>query len=131
MPKTFETHFTHKEKPPQQARDKEKSPEQIKEEQSLELIREIKETKERMEKEGKTVEGYQKIIELIQKIKEIYEEKPEITSWEEIERLEEIFSKDFEKSIYHPTFSPSGKEIIVREGFGGLRIYKIIGKKRK
>jgi len=32
MPKTFETHFTHKEKTPQQARDKEKSPEQIKEE---------------------------------------------------------------------------------------------------
>ena len=76
-----------------------------------------------MEKEGKTVEGYQKIIELIQKIKEIYEEKPEITSWEEIERLEEIFSKDFEKSIYHPTFSPSGKEIMVKEGIGGLRIY--------
>ena len=50
MPKTFETHFTHKEKPPQQARDKEKSPEQIKEEQSLELIREKRKPKREWKK---------------------------------------------------------------------------------
>jgi hypothetical protein len=67
MSESFEQHFA--ETP------EEKSPEQIKEEKALELARKIKEIQERMEKEGKTIEGYQEIIELAQKIQKIYEEK--------------------------------------------------------
>ena len=66
MPEAFETHFAQKE---------EESPEKIKEKKGLELAREIKKIKKRMEKEGKTIEGYQRIIELIQEIEELYEEK--------------------------------------------------------
>jgi len=69
MPEAFETHFA------QRKEEKEESPEQIKEEEALKLAREIKEIQERMEKEGKTIEGYQRIIELTQKIKELFEEK--------------------------------------------------------
>ena len=68
MPKSFEQHFAQKE-------EKSKSPEQIKEEKALELAEEIKEIAERMAKEGKTIEGYQRISELVQEIEELYEEK--------------------------------------------------------
>jgi ABC-type lipoprotein release transport system permease subunit len=40
-----------------------------------EKIEEMEDIVTRMEKEGKTAEGYQRIIELIQKIEELYEEK--------------------------------------------------------
>jgi len=75
MPQSFEQHFA-------QQPEKEKSPEQIKEEKALLLAEEIKEIQERMEKEGKTIEGYQRIIELAQKIEEIYKEKREFISEE-------------------------------------------------
>ena len=57
MPESFERYFA---KQPEGS----KSPEQIKEEKALKLAKEIREIKERMEKEGKTIEGYQRIIEL-------------------------------------------------------------------
>jgi len=83
MPESFEKHFAQKKETlrpfgnaqGKQAQGKEKSPEEIKEEKGLKLAEEIKEIKQKMGKEGKTVEGYEKIIELTQKIKEIYEEK--------------------------------------------------------
>jgi hypothetical protein len=68
MPESFEKYFT---KTPEEP----KSPEQIKEEKALLLAEEIKEIKERMEKEGKTSEDYQSINELIQGIEELFEEK--------------------------------------------------------
>ena len=74
MSESFEQHFA---KTPE-----EKSPEQIKEEKGLELAREIKKIKKRMEKEGKTIEGYQRIIELVQEIEEMYKEKREFISEE-------------------------------------------------
>ena len=83
MLESFEKHFAQKKETlrpfgnaqGKQAQGKEKSPEEIKEEKGLKLAEEIKEIKQKMGKEGKTVEGYEKIIELTQKIKEIYEEK--------------------------------------------------------
>jgi len=83
MPESFEKHFAQKKETlrpfgnaqGKQAQGKEKSLEEIKEEKGLALAEEIKEIKQKMGKEGKTVEGYEKIIELTQKIKEIYEEK--------------------------------------------------------
>ena len=68
MPETFEKHFAKKEEEP-------KSPEKIKEEQALKLAKEIKEMEEKMKTEGKTIAGYEKIIELTKKIKEIFEEE--------------------------------------------------------
>jgi len=81
MPQSFEKYFTQKEET-QKEEEKEKSPEQIKEEKALLLAEEIKEIRERMAKEGKTIEGYQRIIELAQKIEEIYKEKREFISEE-------------------------------------------------
>ena len=86
MPQSFEKYFTQKEET-QKEEEKEKSPEEIKEKKALALAEEIKEIKERMEKEGETVEGYQRIIELSKKIKEMYEEKGEFIS----ERAKEIY----------------------------------------
>jgi len=48
---------------------------EIKEKVALKLAKEIREIKKRMEKEGETIEGYQKMTELARKITEIYEEK--------------------------------------------------------
>jgi hypothetical protein len=39
------------------------------------LTEEIEEIQERMKKEGKTIEGYQRIIALVQEIKKIYEKE--------------------------------------------------------
>jgi len=110
MPKSFEQHFAQKE-------EKSKSPEQIKEEKALELAREIKEIKERMEKEGKTAEGYQRIIELTQKIEELYEEKesPELSwDWDTKEKLVTDWENDYVKRFticWSPHFSPDGEKI--------------------
>ena len=68
MPESREKPF-----PPEQ--NKPKSPEQIKEEKGLALAQEINEIKQRMAKEGKTSEGFQRIIELAKKIEKIYREK--------------------------------------------------------
>ena len=68
MSQSFEQYFA-------QQPEEEKSPEKIKEEKALALAEEIKEIKERMAKEGETLEGYQRIIELVQEIEELYEEK--------------------------------------------------------
>ncbi|MGC9031779.1 MAG: hypothetical protein ACP5H7_03395 [Minisyncoccia bacterium] len=62
MPESFEKHFG------QNNEEKQKSPEEIKEEIALKLTEEIKEIKQRMEKEGETIEGYEKIKELLTKI---------------------------------------------------------------
>ena len=79
MRETFKQHFANT---PEQ-----KSPEQIKEEKALELAKEIEKIQERMEKEGKTIEGYQRIIELVQEIEEMYKEKREFIS----EKAKEIY----------------------------------------
>ena len=68
MPESFEQHFPKQPEGP-------KSPEKIKEEEGLALVREIKEIQKRMEKEGKTIEGYQRITKLAQEIKKLYEGK--------------------------------------------------------
>jgi len=88
MPESFEKYFTQKEE--------EKSPEEIKEKKALALAEEIKEIKERMEKEGETLEGYQRIIELSKKIKEMYEEKREFIS----ERAKGIYQSLKETSLW-------------------------------
>jgi uncharacterized protein YicC (UPF0701 family) len=67
MSQSFEQYFAQQ--------PEEKSPEKIKEEKALSLAKEIKEIKERMAKEGETLEGYQRISELVQEIEELYEEK--------------------------------------------------------
>jgi len=66
MPEVFEKYFA---KTPEEP----KSPEQIKEEKALELAEEIEKIQERMEKEGETIEGYQRIIEIIKEITKIFE----------------------------------------------------------
>jgi len=66
MPKSFEQHFAKQS-------EEEKSPEQIKKEKGLALAQEIKEIQERMEKEGKTIEGYKRITEIIKQITKIFE----------------------------------------------------------
>ena len=69
MLKSFETYFNHEEEP--------KSPEQIKEEKGLVLAKEVKEIRERMAREGETIEDYQRMSELLQEIKDLFEEKEE------------------------------------------------------
>jgi len=70
-----------------------------------------------MEKEGKTAEGYQRIIELTQKIKELYEEKesPELSwDWDTKEKLLTDWENDYVKRFENcgdPYFSPDGKKI--------------------
>jgi len=105
MPQSFEQHFA-------QQPEKEKSLEQIKEEKALLLAEEIKEIQERMEKEGKTIEGYQRIIELAQKIEEIYKEKREFIS----EKAKEIYQSlkktslcDEEKKQWNWVMNEEGK----------------------
>ena len=67
MLKSFETYFNHEEEP--------KSPEQIKEEKGLVLAKEVKEIRERMAREGETIEDYQRMSELLQEIKDLFEEE--------------------------------------------------------
>jgi len=81
MPKSLEKSFIQKKEK------KEKSLEKIKEEKSLLLAEEIKEIKERMKKEGETLEDYQKIIELAHKIENLY--KKEIIGWKKEGKLTE------------------------------------------
>ena len=104
MSQSFEQYFA-------QQPEEEKSPEKIKEEKALALAEEIKEIKERMEKEGKTIEGYQRISELVQEIEELYEEKenPELSwDWDTEEKL----LTDWEiKYCDDPHFSPDGEKI--------------------
>jgi len=90
MPESLEKYFTQKKE------EEEKSPEEIKEEKALLLAEEIKKIKERMEKEGETLEGYQRIIELSKKIKEMYEEKREFIS----ERAKGIYQSLKETSLW-------------------------------
>jgi nucleoside diphosphate kinase len=79
---------------------------------------EIGEIAERMEKEGKTIEGYQRIIELTQKIQKIYQEKegPELLlfwDWKTKEKFLVDWQKDYiEKFNMEPSyFSPDGEKI--------------------
>ena len=39
------------------------------------------------------------------------------------EYVKETFSKNFKENIFSLSFSPSGEEIMVNEGYRGLRIY--------
>ncbi len=122
MPKSFEK-FSPVER-------KEKSPENEKENEALELIKKIEEIKKRMTKEGETIEDYQKITKLLKQIELLYG-KPETkkaVSWEKIEDLEKIFSKEFRKNIYYPSFSPTGDKIMVVEGDYTLKIYDLTGR---
>ena len=113
MPENIETRFTPT------GEEKPKPLEAIKEKAALRLAEEIE---ERMKQEGKTDEGYNKITKLLNAIRKIYEEK-RIVSWGKIDGLNEIFSKDFENNISYLSFSPSGTEIMVREGNKGLGVY--------
>jgi hypothetical protein len=80
MPESFEKHFAQKKE--------KKSPEQIKEEKALALAEEIGAIRKRMEKEGKTIEGYQRITEIIKEITKIFESSPKETFMERGEILD-------------------------------------------
>ena len=115
MPEFFEKYFTQKEK--------EKSPEEIKEEKALALAEEIKEIKERMEKEGETLEGYQKIIELAHKIEKLY--KKEIIGWEKEGKLtkKDVLAKYQAGSwVQAANFSPEGDKIVIGSEDGTMRV---------
>jgi len=49
-----------------------KSPEQVREEESLGLVREIEEIKERMVREGETAEDYREIMKLLKEIESLF-----------------------------------------------------------
>ena len=68
MPETIEQHFAEKS-------ELEKSSGQIKEEQALKLVREIKEIRGKINKQGESIEDYQRISELAKKIEALYETK--------------------------------------------------------
>jgi len=68
MPETIEQHFAERPEP-------EKSPGQIKEEQALKLVREIKEIRGKINKQGESIEDYQRISELAKNIEALYETK--------------------------------------------------------
>ena len=113
MPKSFEQHFAQKEENTNLSQ---------KERKNLKLKEKIEEMEDivtRMEKEGKTAEGYQRIIELIQKIEELYEEKesPELSwDWETKEKLLTDWENDYVKRFTirgNPHFSPDGEKIMV------------------
>jgi hypothetical protein len=69
MPESFEKHFAKKPEEP-----KSPSPEKTREEKALELARQIM-TIMRKPPEEKTIEDYQRIIELAKQIEALYEEK--------------------------------------------------------
>ena len=125
MPESTEQSFTQ---------NKELTVEERNKARAFELARKIQEIKRKIQ-EGKLrgqelTEALQEVRKLTEEIRNLFLEKLEISSWGKIERLEEIFSLNFEEDIYHPIFSPSGNEIMVIEGKKSLRIYKIIGKRR-
>ena len=116
MPESFETHFA-------QSKEKQKSPEQIKEEEALELIKEIKEIQERMEKEGKTIEGYQRISALVQEIKKIYEK--EIIGWKKEGKLTEkdvLAEYQAKGVVLAANFSPEGDKVVIGSDDGKMRV---------
>jgi hypothetical protein len=120
MPESTEQSFTQ---------NKELTVEERNKARALELAERIRKI-ERKIQEGKLrgqelTEALQEVKKLAEEIRNLFLEKLEISSWEKIERLEEIFSMNFEEDIYHPIFSPSGNEIMVREGGRGLRIYDL------
>jgi Tol biopolymer transport system component len=67
-----------------------------------------------MEKEGKTIEGYQRIIELTKKIEMMYR-GPELSwDWETKEKLLTDWKKDYKgrfEDCLDPHFSPDGEKI--------------------
>jgi hypothetical protein len=67
-----------------------------------------------MEKEGKTIEGYQRIIELTKKIEMMYRGPESSWDWETKEKLLTDREKDYTerfKECEAPNFSPDGKKI--------------------
>ena len=96
MPEAFEQHFANQE---EALEAKPKTPEQIKEEKALALVEEIKGIKERMEKEGETVEGLQRITELTQEIINIYESKEEDEPALELISEEQEYLHDIQEEL--------------------------------
>jgi len=126
MPESFEQHFAQKEEKP-------KSPEQIKEEKGLELAKEIKEIKERMAKEGKTIEGYQRIIELAKEIKKLFEEK-EIIGWQKEGKLTEkdvLAEYQAGGAVWAANFSPEGDKVVIGSGDDMMRVLSLTEKDKE
>ena len=119
MPESFEKLFGQKEK--------EKSFEKIKEKKALALAKEIKEIKERMEKEGKTIEDYQRIVELTKKIEKLYEK--EIIGWKKEGRLTEkdvLAEYKARGWVLAANFSPEGDRVVIG-GYEGGGMMRVIG----
>jgi DNA gyrase/topoisomerase IV subunit A len=124
MLEAFEQHFAlRKEKP--------KPSEEIKEKSALALAKEIQEIQERMKKEGKTIEGYQRIIALVQEIKKIY--KKEIIGWQKEGKLTEkdvLAEYPAGGTVRAANFSPEGDKVVIGSG-GGDNMMRVISLKEK
>jgi len=113
MPETFEQHFA------QTPEEKPKSLEEIKKERALALAEEIREIQEKIQRGElvgeKTMEGYQRIIELTNKIKRLYER----VGWRlEGELSEEDVLLEYQAGgeVYAANFSPEGDKVVVGNG---------------
>ena len=122
MPKSFEQHFAQRKK------EEEKSPEEIKEEKALVLVEEMKKIQERMEKEGETIEGYQRITELAKEIEKLYEK--EIIGWKKEGKLTEkdvLAEYKAGGNVYAANFSPEGDKVVI----GSESMMRVISLKEK
>jgi len=89
----------------------------------LALAEEIKEINERMKREGETVEGYQKIIELAHKIEKLF--KKEIIGWKKEGKLTEkdvLTEYRAEETVWAANFSPEGDKVVIGSDDGMVRV---------